>query len=106
MLVKVEMFDRGKNLRWFKKVEGRAISFTGFTEFKFILHRSPEKDDSLWRVSEATTGTWFAGGATPNKVLQKAKNRLLDIGRESLRTCILKQKEINKKIPLKGAKTE
>lgn len=70
-------------------VEGRPITFTGFDEFKFILHYL---DDSTvygpWRVAELKTGRFYATGETPNEALRRAKHLLFESGRRYMRGAI------------------
>jgi len=79
--------------RYWQEVEGRSVSFSGFTEYQFILHRSP-LGNSMWRVSEATTGFYVADEATPNQVLKAAKAKLLEVGKREIRGAFEKSEKL------------
>ncbi len=97
--VKVMMIDIESNTRFWREVEGRAVSFAEFREYSFILHRSPN-NTGLWRISDAITGMYFIEEPTPNKALKSAKEKLIVKGKEKLNEAIEKAHELLKNTPL------
>ena len=98
--VEVMMFDRSSETRYHKQVEGRPVKFKGFEQYQFILHRSPEFTVD-WRVSEATTGLWFASEKTPNEALHSAKDKLAHVGIDGVEKAFAKAKLLYNQYQLK-----
>jgi hypothetical protein len=98
--VNVTLITR-ENKRKIVSVEGKLISIEGYP-YQFCVHRSPESSGYPWRVSECSTGCFFAAGNSPEEAIFNAGKRLTQHGIDNLNKSVNEWKDKLDKMEVDG----
>ncbi len=74
----------------FREIEGETVTFEGFEEFYFFIHRSPEiyflnVDVRKWVVSEASTGLAIGSGPDQEHAKVMTRKKIYAAGLDAFR---------------------
>jgi hypothetical protein len=61
-----------RNGQGWQRLEGRPVTFAGFEQFEFFLHRCPTMGRDSFAVSEVSSGAPLATGRTEHSAMQHA----------------------------------